>query len=476
MQKQAARAAVPAFSSKVRIAPENCREEREADRIANSVIRGDNLHSRLPLSRREGANRQDEVYIGNAKPFSDGEIRRITPIAPKGNRYSLTKEADQQAAVEAVLSGGRPLPFKHRSCFERYFGTNLSPIRIHNYPAASAAARGIKALAYTVGNNIVFAPGQFKPDDASGKHLLAHEIVHTFQQQSILSGKLIQCQYAPTTTYGTALSANDLDLANTPQLKLLNTRLQVIINLIRLQAKNYTENIYFACDDFKEFALPLVKNLESEVDAGEIISTIASVFVGKIADKVKNLLPSNTLFSLANAGIDALHAKIVKSIKHEVSKSKAILSSDDIQSLREAVSLMAKATKKTARHPDRLIDLDSWNASADSILLKRKKGLKLDSLEEILLYVTENVGPSALAKNLEKYFRIPGKRISTQARFVVYETLVEEFMHLYLKELNIRQLRTMHEHGLKHKIQAFTYRGMARRIAKAQTKRYKAEM
>jgi hypothetical protein len=44
------------------------------------------------------------------------------------------------------------------------------------------SARAVNALAYTVGNAIVFGPGQYKPEAVEGQKLLAHELAHVVQQ------------------------------------------------------------------------------------------------------------------------------------------------------------------------------------------------------------------------------------------------------------------------------------------------------
>ena len=59
---------------------------------------------------------------------------------------------------------------------------DLSEVRIHTGAKAAASARAIDALAYTVGNNIVFGASQFAPATHSGQHLLAHELAHVAQQ------------------------------------------------------------------------------------------------------------------------------------------------------------------------------------------------------------------------------------------------------------------------------------------------------
>ncbi len=47
---------------------------------------------------------------------------------------------------------------------------------------AAESARAMNALAYTVGQNVIFGPGQHSPRTSHGRRLLAHELTHTLQQ------------------------------------------------------------------------------------------------------------------------------------------------------------------------------------------------------------------------------------------------------------------------------------------------------
>jgi hypothetical protein len=55
-------------------------------------------------------------------------------------------------------------------------------VRVHSSAAAEQSAREVNALAYTVGRDIVFGPGQFAPGTHAGRRLLAHELAHVVQQ------------------------------------------------------------------------------------------------------------------------------------------------------------------------------------------------------------------------------------------------------------------------------------------------------
>lgn len=77
---------------------------------------------------------------------------------------------------------GEPLPARIRDYFEPRFGHDFSEVRIHHDGPAAESARAVSAQAYTVGNQIVFASGQYQPESPSGRALLAHELTHTIQQ------------------------------------------------------------------------------------------------------------------------------------------------------------------------------------------------------------------------------------------------------------------------------------------------------
>ncbi len=89
------------------------------------------------------------------------------------------------------LSGGRPLSRQERSFYEPRFGADFSTVRVHNDSKAHEAAQSINAKAFTSGNNIVFGKGQYSPDSSGGKHLMAHELTHTIQQNKGTVNRLV---------------------------------------------------------------------------------------------------------------------------------------------------------------------------------------------------------------------------------------------------------------------------------------------
>lgn len=72
------------------------------------------------------------------------------------------------------------MPGETLSQMSSTFGTDFSDVNIHQ---GSQSAVDAGALAYTQGNDIHFAPGQYDPASQSGQELLGHELTHVVQQR-----------------------------------------------------------------------------------------------------------------------------------------------------------------------------------------------------------------------------------------------------------------------------------------------------
>jgi hypothetical protein len=68
---------------------------------------------------------------------------------------------------------------------ESRFGHDFSHVRVHLDSRAGESAQAVNALAYTVGQNIVFAHRQYAPQTTFGQRLLAHELTHVVQQSGV---------------------------------------------------------------------------------------------------------------------------------------------------------------------------------------------------------------------------------------------------------------------------------------------------
>jgi hypothetical protein len=83
---------------------------------------------------------------------------------------------------EALGSTSQPLDASTRDFMESRFGHDFSHVRVHTDEKAVESARALKALAYTVGHDVVFGKGQYSPHASEGRRLVAHELTHVLQQ------------------------------------------------------------------------------------------------------------------------------------------------------------------------------------------------------------------------------------------------------------------------------------------------------
>jgi Domain of unknown function (DUF4157) len=85
---------------------------------------------------------------------------------------------------EVSRSTGQSLDVATRSFMEPRFAHDFSSVRIHSDSRAAQAARSVKAMAHTVGSDVVFGAGHYQPETNIGRRLLAHELTHVIQQSA----------------------------------------------------------------------------------------------------------------------------------------------------------------------------------------------------------------------------------------------------------------------------------------------------
>ncbi len=86
----------------------------------------------------------------------------------------------------------KKLDSKLAAAMKEEFGSDFSKIMVHTGGNSAEIAKSLNAKAFTIGRDIYFA----KKGDATGLHLLAHELTHVVQQQggkikSAIKGKAL---------------------------------------------------------------------------------------------------------------------------------------------------------------------------------------------------------------------------------------------------------------------------------------------
>lgn len=144
--------------------------EREADRIADNVIR-------MPVPR---VQRKCKTCGDSPEPCPNCEEEIQRKASPN---YSNADDHGVGDDFASRLSMGAPLADDDREFFESRMGFDFAGVRIHTDASANSSAQSIGARAYTLGSDIAFADGEYQPSSNSGRQLLAHELTHVVQQQ-----------------------------------------------------------------------------------------------------------------------------------------------------------------------------------------------------------------------------------------------------------------------------------------------------
>lgn len=137
--------------------------------------------------KREDANAKKPGTLQRAAITSAPTPTAKATTDSAAPKVSIPKAPTAPPIVHDVLrSPGKQLDAGTRSFMEPRFGQDFSQVRVHTDNKAADSARAVNARAYTVGQHVVFGPGEFAPDTTGGRHLLAHELTHTMQQDGML--------------------------------------------------------------------------------------------------------------------------------------------------------------------------------------------------------------------------------------------------------------------------------------------------
>lgn len=153
-------------------------QEQEADQVADQVMRmatapvGDSNLSFSSAAALKVQRKCDECEEEEEKP--------LQRKAQGGDAGSAV--ADSSMVQQTLRTPGQPLDAGTRAFMEPRFNHDFSRVRVHTDASAAESAQTVNALAYTVGNRIVFGPGKYRPQTNEGRRLLAHELTHVVQQ------------------------------------------------------------------------------------------------------------------------------------------------------------------------------------------------------------------------------------------------------------------------------------------------------
>ena len=148
---------IPVVQAKLAVSAPGDALEREADAVAERVLRG---AAPRPLATHPATGRLQRAPPRQRGPPPAGVPRSVASVVQTG--------------------GGGFLDPALRARIEPHVGVDLGQVRVRREPAAAAAAHELQARAFTSGSTIFLAAGSSPADLA----LMAHEATHVAQQST----------------------------------------------------------------------------------------------------------------------------------------------------------------------------------------------------------------------------------------------------------------------------------------------------
>lgn len=180
--------------------------ELEADRIADNIM---GIPDTSIANSNGKESRQGRLINRRSSNDINNEISRVSIYRTPSDPSNI------ETNVNSVISGsGSSLDSNTKEFMESRFGYDFNNVRIHTDTQAARSAKSVNALAYTVGNDIVFGQGQYQPATVGGKRLIAHELTHIIQrdESSAADERSIPGRLAPKTLSRISSSDDDIML------------------------------------------------------------------------------------------------------------------------------------------------------------------------------------------------------------------------------------------------------------------------
>lgn len=145
--------------------------EREADAVAEQVMRMPNQN----FAQRKCAHGDEEAQRKLLTAST-------TPFVQTKRKATATVSDGVASSIQSTRGNGSSLDSQTQSFMSSRMGSDFSNVKIHNDSQSAQLNQNLSAKAFTIGNDIYFNRGQYQPQSAQGKQLLAHELAHVLQQ------------------------------------------------------------------------------------------------------------------------------------------------------------------------------------------------------------------------------------------------------------------------------------------------------
>ena len=175
---------VGVIQPKLKVSQPNDAYEQEADRMAEQVTSTVDPSDSFELLMDAKDEGRTDRKCADCQMMEQANAKQGTEMRKKPSPLSRMETNDEvtNRINDTNSSEGSSLDLRTREFMESRFGYDFGNVRIHTSQEAAESAIRANALAYTMGNDIVFGEGYYRPDTMQGKRLLAHELTHVYNK------------------------------------------------------------------------------------------------------------------------------------------------------------------------------------------------------------------------------------------------------------------------------------------------------
>lgn len=212
-------------ASAIKVSNENDAQEKEADAVADRIMlmpdnnisdnkMGEATQNKIQLQSKNNADninltkseeepekdiqlipqKKIQRFPGNPDDNDDttGSSTTIQLKRLSGESQNNSVSKDFQHKLVSTKGQGQPLSEQVQKDLGTKMNNDLGNVRIHNNSSSAEMASHVQAKAFTHGKDIYFNKGQYNPQTSQGKHLLAHEVTHTVQNNQNNNNSSVQ--------------------------------------------------------------------------------------------------------------------------------------------------------------------------------------------------------------------------------------------------------------------------------------------
>ncbi|MGD1904685.1 MAG: DUF4157 domain-containing protein [Leptolyngbyaceae cyanobacterium] len=160
--------------------------QREPEEEEDLQMKPQEVLQREPEEEEEMQMKPQEAL--QREPEEEEEMQ-MKPTLQRVGKEGGAVDAGLESQIQGAKGNGQPLDKGLQQSMGQAMGADFSGVKVHTDTQSDQLNQSIQAKAFTTGQDLFFRQGEYNPDSRSGQELIAHELTHVVQQNSMVQAK-----------------------------------------------------------------------------------------------------------------------------------------------------------------------------------------------------------------------------------------------------------------------------------------------